>query len=443
MNTVLPHSLRARLLWFLLGAIIITTGLQAVVAYRTALSETDEIFDYQMRQMAASLRPGLSTAPTTIDSDTNNEDDIEFVVQVWTAEGLRVFQSTTRADLPQRAVLGFSNVETRGSTYRVYSIASANQVVQIAQDLAARRKMAGTLALRTVAPIGLMVPLLMLIVWWVVTTSLAPVARVRRQVASRHADTLTEVSEEGLPDEIAPLVRELNLLFKRLSQSFIAQKNFVADAAHELRSPLAALKLQIQGLVRAQDESSKALAVERLTAGIDRATRLVEQLLILARQQARATEDIDLQQVQLGKVTQLVLADLWDAANLRQIDIGLVTCDDCLVNGQEDALQILVRNLVDNAIKHTPKGSAVNVSVVEEDEYISLVVEDSGLGIPEQDRKRMFDRFFRGERTQTSGSGLGLSIVKTIADIHKAQIAIGRSESLGGLRIAMNFPRTA
>ncbi|MDE2417393.1 MAG: sensor histidine kinase N-terminal domain-containing protein [Burkholderiales bacterium] len=442
MNTVLPHSLRARLLLFLLVAVIVTTLLQALVAYRSALIETDEIFDYQMQKMAASLRPGLVTSAAEFDPDPNIDAEIEFVVQVWTSEGLRVFRSTAKADLPQRAVLGFSNIETHGTTYRIFSLATGNQVVQIAQELTARQKMAGKLALRTVAPIGLVAPLLMLLVWWVITTSLSPVDRVRRQVASRHADTLTEVSEDGLPDEIVPLVQELNLLFKRVRQAFEAQQRFVADAAHELRSPLAALKLQVQGLRRAHDDSSKSLAVERLTAGIDRATRLVEQLLVLARQQARVAEEIPLHPVDLRKVAQFVLADLWEVARQRQIDIGIDGCEDGYVNGQEDALQILIRNLVDNAIKYTPKGGVVNISLSRGENHIFLKVEDSGPGIPEQDHKRIFDRFYRLADTRTSGSGLGLSIVKTIADMLVAHVSIGRSAHLGGLEVTVAFEAT-
>jgi two-component system OmpR family sensor kinase len=437
---VTPRSLRGRLLLFLLVAILVTTGLLALVAYRTALAEADELFDYQMQQMAASLRPGLASTPSELDAAGHSEDAIEIVVQVWTSEGLQVYQSTARANLPQRAVLGFSTIEARGTTYRVFSVETRNQVVQIAQDLSARNRMAGRLALRTVVPIAFIAPLLMLVVWWVVTTSLLPVERVRRQVALRQAEALTEVNEQGLPDEIVPLVHELNLLFKRVGQAFDAQKSFVAAAAHELRSPLAALKLQVQGLHRAQNDLARERAVERLNAGIDRATRLVEQLLVLARQQATATQAVEQQPVPLGKVVQLVLADMSDAAHDRRVDVGVVRCDDCSVRGHEDALQILVRNLVDNAIKYTPQGGTVNLALIGTEDGVRLSVEDGGPGIPEEDQSRIFDRFYRVAGTQASGSGLGLAIVKTVADVHGAQLDIGRSASLGGFKITVIFP---
>lgn len=441
MSLSLSHSLRSRLLWFLLVAISLAAVAQAIIAYRTALAIADEIFDYQMQQMAMSLRPGLPVGDgPDAGIKTKEEENFDFVVQVWTAEGLHVFQSTARAELPQRAALGFSTVQARGTSYRVFSVVSGSQVIQVAQDLAARRAMAGTLALRTVIPMVVMVPLLMLAIWWVVSASLAPVSRVRRQVAARQIDDLSEVCEAGLPDEIRPLVHELNLLFQRMRQAFDAQKNFVADAAHELRSPLAALKLQVQGLRRATDDAAREVAVTRLSAGIDRSTRLVEQLLVLARQQARSAAGVKGSPVDLANVARLALADGAAAALTRQIDLGLDHADAAVVMGHEEALRILVRNLVDNAIRHTPLGGKVDVAIHCKDGKIALTVEDNGPGIPPEDRERVLDRFYRVPGTEATGSGLGLAIIRAVADLHAATLALDSSPSLGGLRATVTFP---
>lgn len=434
------HSLRGRLLWFLLAAITMAALAQAMIAYRSALYDADQIFDYHMQQMAFSLRSGVPMT-NSVDNPSGDSDNDDLVVQVWTPDGVQVFRSQSRAALPQRAVLGFSNVRVKGTTYRIFSIQSANQTVQIAQDLAVRQRMAGTLALRTVGPIAIMAPVLMLVVWWVVSGSLAPVSRVRRQVASRQADDLSPVSERGLPDEVLPLVHELNLLFGRVRTAFDAQQHFVANAAHELRSPLAALKLQILGLERAPDDAARKVAIGRLTAGIERATRLVEQLLVLARQEANNAETVKLEPLNLSDLAKRTLGDMVAGAMARQIDLGLHQADDASVRGQPDALVILLRNLVDNAIKYTPAGGTVDLSVLRQpDGRAVLVVEDSGPGISPEERELVFSRFYRVPGSEAGGSGLGLAIVKSIAERHGAKLALDSSERLGGLQVRIEFP---
>ncbi len=203
--------------------------------------ETDEIFDYQMQQVALSLRAGMGTG---LPLPLGEEQSIDLIVQVWGLDGTPLYRSAGPDWLPQRAVLGFSNVALRGKRYRVFAVQGRFQVVQVAQDIAVRQRMAGQLAWRTVLPTALMLPMLALVVWWVVSHSLAPLERVRQQLSRRAAQDLAPVDEEDLPAEVQPLVTELNALLDRVRQAFEQQQHFVADAAHELRSPLAALKLQ-------------------------------------------------------------------------------------------------------------------------------------------------------------------------------------------------------
>lgn len=435
---LVTHSLRGRLLWFLLAAITMAAVAQAMIAYRSALYDADQIFDYHMQQMALTLRSSapLQNREAGPASDPENSD---LVVQVWTPDGVQVFRSLTREPLPQRAVLGFSNVKANNTTYRIFSVQTSNQTVQVAQDMAVRQRMAGTLALRTVGPIAVMAPVLMLVVWWVVSGSLAPVQRVRRQVAARQADDLSPVSENHLPDEVRPLVHELNLLFGRVRKAFEAQQHFVADAAHELRSPLAALKLQILSLERAADDNARKIAVARVTAGIERATRLVEQLLVLARQEGSAN-DMQLAPVSLSELVKRTLGDMTGVAAARQIDLGLHHADEASVAGQPDALVILLRNLVDNAIKYTPSGGTVDLEVRRAGGRAVLCVEDSGPGIAPEERERVFSRFYRVPGSEAGGSGLGLAIIKSIAERHGATLALEQSERLGGLRVRIDFP---
>lgn len=445
------HSLRGRLLWYLLAAITIAALAQASIAYRTSLHDADQIFDYHMQQMALSLRSStpLSNSEAQQRMQAKNEanpggaGNDDMVVQMWSPDGVQVFHSVSRARLPQRAVLGFSNVKANGTVYRVFSIQSENQTVQVAQDLAVRRNMAGNLALRTLGPIAVMMPILMLVVWWVVSGSLEPVARVRSQVASRQADDLSPVSDAGLPDEVQPLVQELNLLFGRVRTAFDAQQSFVADAAHELRTPLAALRLQAQSLDRADTLDARKLAVSRLTAGIDRATRLVEQLLVLARQEATAAAGTVARPVDLADLARRTVADLAGVAAAKGVDVGIHHADPATVEGQPDALHILLRNLVDNAVKYTPAGGTADISVRNDTGKdgctVTVTVEDSGPGIPPEERERVFDRFYRVAGSEAAGSGLGLAIIKAIAERHGATLALGQSERLGGLSATVCF----
>jgi two-component system OmpR family sensor kinase len=260
-------------------------------------------------------------------------------------------------------------------------------------------------------------------------------------VASRQADDLSPVSEAGLPDEVRPLVHELNLLFGRVKTAFDAQQHFVADAAHELRTPLAALKLQAQSLGRADSEDTRRVAVARLTAGIDRATRLVEQLLVLARQEASAAGAAATTQVDLAQLARRAVADLAGAAQAKGIDLGLQHADAASVPGQPDALNILMRNLVENAVKYTPEGGTVDIAVHALEGAVKLSVEDSGPGISPEERERVVDRFYRIAGSEAAGSGLGLAIVKAIAERHGATLALGESERLKGLAATVTFRR--
>jgi two-component system OmpR family sensor kinase len=327
-----------------------------------------------------------------------------------------------------------------GVRFRVYSLQTPEHTIQIAQDLDARQARARALAFRAVLPIALLAPLLMMAVWWLISRSLAPVDRMRKQVAGRAADDLAPLPDAGLPEEVLPLVQELNLLFERVRGAFAAQQHFVADAAHELRSPLTALKLQAQALRRPLDEVGREAAVARLNDGIERAIQLVNQLLVLAREEGDRASPAQGQRIDLQQLAREVVADVLPQAQARGIDIGLATSDEAWVRGQREPLHILLRNLLDNAVKYSPQGGQVDISLATQAGAAQLTVEDSGNGIPQEERERVFDRFYRTADARASGSGLGLAIVRTIADRHGAVIELGDSPRLGGLRVQVTFP---
>ena len=430
------HSLKGRLLAFLLAAVLLVTLMLAATSYRGALREADAMFDHYLQQTANSLRGAapLGIAPEAFDAG----DGFELYIQIWGPDGVQLYRSA-RSALPPRAVLGFSDVRVEGSRYRVYSVQNRFQTVQIAQDMDAREARARAMAWRATWPLALMAPLLMLAVAWVIRRSLAPVQRMRRQVASRAADDLSPLETQGLPDEVRPLVQELNLLFDRVQRAFEAQKSFVADAAHELRSPLTALKLQAHALGRAGDEAARDAAVQRLNQGIDRAIALVEQMLVLARQEAQAGQGQAARPVDLQALVRDGITAVLPQAQARGIDLGVLEGDPVVVPGHPDSLAVLLRNLLDNAIKYSPAQGQVDVGLRQQGGTASLVVEDSGPGIPEAERARVLDRFYRVPDAPARGSGLGLAIVKTIADQHGATLLLGVSERVGGLRVELQF----
>ena len=445
MTSTPTHSLRQRLLWFVLVAILLAAVLQAATAYRSALQQADAMFDDHLQQVARSLRSSIPLGSLLAEGE--GDTDFDLYVQIWGKDGTQLFRSSHSA-LPPRAVLGFSDVEANGSRYRVYSLQAPLQTVQIAQDLSARTARAQALAARAVLPFALLTPLLMLLVWWVINRSLAPIERARRDVARRAADDFSPLSDTGLPDEVRPLVDELNLLFGRVRSAFETQKNFVADAAHELRSPLTALKLQAQALRQAGgadthgQQPSREADIARLNLGIDRAIRLVEQLLILARAEASASS-APITCVDMTDVIKLAVADVLPQARHKQIDLGLTgdtPTQPVLVTGQSDALRMMLRNLLDNAVKYAPASGQVDVSLCLEGELCIVRIEDSGPGIAREDRARVFDRFFRAAAAaHETGSGLGLAIVQVIARQHGAALALEQSERLGGLRVELRL----
>ena len=431
-----PYSLRRRLLGSVMTAILVAALFQAASAYRGALQQADEMFDYHLQQMAYALRNG---APSRLEPP-ESELEADYEVQIWSANGVQLFQSHHNR-LPPQAVLGFSDVEQNGTRYRVYSIQTAAQTIQIAQDLSARQARARALAARAMLPMAWMAPLLMLALWWTIRHALKPLERTRQQVASRAADDLSPLAEESLPDEVRPLVHELNLLFDRVHSAFHAQQSFVANAAHELRSPLTALKLQAQALDRAADAPTRSVAVARLHQGIDRAIRLMNQLLVLARQESAS--ETPPERIQLQDLVRLAVEEMLPQALERQQDIGVTPSEPIWVQGHADALRILLRNLLDNALKYTPEGGRVDVAIALDKDAPVLSVDDSGPGIAAEDMGRVFDRFFRSASATASGSGLGLAIAQAIAQRHGAQLRLASSPKLGGLRVTLEFPAAA
>jgi len=430
------NSIRVRLLLALLAMLAVAALLMGGLTYRNVLAETEALFDYQLRQMALSLRDQGEIAADQ--AGALADEELDFVVQIWTVDGRAIYASRAHSALPARALLGLADVSAGGQTWRTYGVATRERVIQVAQPVQIRQRLAANAALRSVAPLLLLAPLMALVGWWLASFTLRPLREVAAGVRERDAGSLTPLPTAGLPDEVSPLVMALNSLLQRLAQSLDTQRAFVADAAHELRSPLTALKLQVQMLQRAGDSAARAEATTALAAGIDRAARLVEQLLALARSEPGASAAPP-QVLDLSELVRSAVADTVPQARARGTEFELIADTPVSVLGDKAALGALARNLADNAVRYAPPGSRVELRVQLESGRPTLQVDDAGPGIPASERERVFDRFYRRNVGDEAGSGLGLAIVRSVAAQHGAELALGDSV-LGGLQVRVQFP---
>jgi signal transduction histidine kinase len=428
------NSIRVRVLLALLATLFVTAAVMGALTYRSVLAETEALFDYQLRQMALSLRDQGEIAPAQ--AGTLADEELDFVVQIWTADGRIIYPPRLRSDLPTRALLGLADITVQGKTWRSFSVATRDRVIQVAQPVQTRQRLAAGAALRSIAPLAFIAPAMALVVWWLSAQALVPLRRLADGVRARDEQSLQPLPMDSLPVEVAPLVGALNGLLQRLGAALGTQRAFVADAAHELRSPLTALKLQMALLRRAPDDAARADAQAALQAGIERAARLVEQLLTLARAEPGAP--IAKAVLDLAEVVRAAAADTAPLAASRGSSIELIAEAPVRIEGDAVALGLLARNLADNAVRYSPPGARIELRVFTDAGAPTLQVDDSGPGIPQDERERVFDRFYRRASGAEPGSGLGLAIVRSVAERHGASVSLATSP-LGGLRATVRF----
>ena len=439
------NSLRNKLLAWLLGAVALIGAAGAWVSYRNALAEANAFFDEHLRQTALLLRDqayGFAATPGL----PQEIPDYDFVVQVWTLDGVRVYLSRPHTVLPGLTTLGLSTAATPNGRWRVFGVEARGRVIQVAQPMNIREQRAAKFALRTIAPFAFLLPALALLILWIVGRAVRPVRQFADVLRSRERGALEPLDGTGLPDEVRPVATALNELLARLKDSVERERSFIADAAHELRTPLTALDLQVQSLRASTAGSKHDEAVRQLEAGVARAARLVEQLLALAREERDGSREHE--PVALHDVAREVLEEMLPLADRRGIDLGMERADAVSVAGDREALRVLVRNLLDNAIRYSPEGGRVDVSVERQDlasPRAVLVVSDCGPGIPIPERERVFDRFYRVPGTASPGSGIGLALVRSIAAHHHADIRLDEGQGGQGLRVTRRIrrPRSA
>ncbi len=430
-------SIRHRLLVWLLSSVLAGGLLAAGVVFVQARAEANELFDYQLRQLALTLRDRIYL-PSQLAEVLQGEEALDFVIQVWAPDGTRLYLSHPRLHVPGAVQLGFSEVNGDEGRWRVFAIQQRGLTIQVAQPLAVRRHLALAAAWRTLVPFLVALPLIGLLIWRLVGRELRFLESTAQAVARRTPEALEPIAGEAIPDEIRPLVFALNGLLARLGSALARERHFIADAAHELRTPLTALRLQLQLAERAQDPAERERAQAMLREGIARASRMVEQLLVLARQDPDAPVEGNTV-VDLAELAKSVAHAQEPSAAARGLSLAAQVPEPVLVDGEPEALRTMLDNLVENAIRYTAAGS-VTVRAWREAQDACLEVEDTGPGIPAPERERVFDRFYRGEAAAEGGSGLGLAIVRRIAERHRGRVELLEPAQGAGLRVRVTLP---
>ncbi|QJD93424.1 two-component sensor histidine kinase [Duganella dendranthematis] len=433
-------TIRTRLLLGLMTGTLGCTLAAGMLLYMLADHEADEQSDQRLRQLAWSL-PLQAPVPWRLPHESDPDD--QFDVQAWNAEQQPVHVSQRAPALPLPQPQGYVTVGYHGERWRVYADVVAGYHLQVSQPIAIRQRVAAHMALRIVPPLLLLLPAMAILIWVVVGRALQPLERLTKALRGRTPAALQPLDDDGLAPELLLIVAALNGLLRKVADAITTQRNFVADAAHELRSPLTALKLQLQLAERAADDASRQTSFRKLHERLDRATHLVQQLMTLARQEQSAVPptctDCD-----LLKIAGQVVADHTIYADSRRIDLGVsADAQSVRVCAQMDGLAIMLSNLVDNALRYTPLGGQVDVMVGQQQGRAYLRVCDNGPGVPEAGRERLFDRFYRPDGNEVWGSGLGLSIVKSVADAHQATLSLHNGSGDRGLVVTVLFPQAA
>ena len=443
-ETVRASSIRRRLLWLLLSALAATWTVTAALTYVDAHREVDALLDAHLRQAARLLVAQAERELDELDLDDEHEvdDDYKTVVafQVRRENGRVLLRSANAPERPlARGKRGFSEARIEDVRWRVYTATDDDRytVVHVAEDHATRDRIAQRIALSALAPIVVALPLLGVLIWWLVGRSLRPLDRLGEQIARRGPDDLGPVGAKAMPAELKPLVQRLDELFARLRDTIDSERRFTSHAAHELRTPVAGLRAQAEVALGARDPVVRQAALERCIEACDRMTRLVSQLLLLARSDELGALP-DALTCRVDAIAQDVLAELTPSATTLGRTLCLETTGHpAQVRGNATLLAALLRNLVENALHH---GSGeVRVAVHGDRHAVDVRVEDSGPGVPEGELSQLGRRFYRAPEARGSGSGLGLSIVSRIAALHGATLRF-ENVARGGFAVTVVLP---
>ncbi len=436
-------SLKQRLLGLALITVVAVWICTAVFTYFDAREEFGEMLDAHLAQSATLLVVHASHELEEVETEHTpllHKYSLRVTFQVWEEGRVLGLHSANAPEQPLAGrEQGFSDKVIDGHRWRVFTTwdDSGKNLIHVAELTKERDELARAIAGNLLKPLLFSLPLLALLLWLAVARSLRPLVKLTSEVAQREPDNLAPLDAGSAPREVLPLIDRLNRLFVRIDASLQKERRFTADAAHELRTPVAAIKAQAQVARAASNEAERVHALDNAILGCDRASHLIDQLLTLARIDALSDEVAE--PCQLRAIASEVIALIAPAALSQDVRLELMEGDEAVVNGNPVLLRILMRNLIDNAVRHTHRGTSVRIQIANEQGQNRLSVTDDGPGIPEAELTRVAERFYRPAGTSASGSGLGLSIVKRIAEIHAASLQLELGKGNKGLRVTVIF----
>ena len=431
-------SLKKQLTVWLLGLLTMVGLLAGGISYWFAREDASELLDHQLRLVAESINKGsqLPAMQAQLADESEDEQESDFVIQVW-YEKNPVRSSRSNFNLPRGETSGYSDVSIHGEKWRAYTIVYPDRTVQASQSDEVRRESAADATLHALLPVAVLIPLSWILVIIGVSRILKPLAEVTKAATQRDAASLAPLPTDCIPEEVAPLINEINSLLSRIGEAIESQRHFLLDAAHELRTPLTALQFQIENLSQNQSQDDLGERIAELKSGIQRASHLVGQLLKMARYE---TEKVTVRvRVDLGEIVKSCIADFIPIAEKRGIDLGMIHHESAYIWANSDDLRTLFNNLLDNAIRYTPERGQIDVSVDVSMQKAIVKIVDNGPGIPEFLLPRVFDRFFRAGNHETEGSGIGLAIANTIANRESAKVTLANRQGRNGLIAAVSF----
>lgn len=434
----MKSSLRRRLVLTVLVSGTIGSLISIFGLYWQAMEELNELFDERLQVIGNNLLP-QTLGPDDHRTIDEAEDDI--VVQLWAGNGHLLYASSIEEQAPMPSVAGLVTLQGLDEDWRSYGRAMPDGGwLQVAQELSARHEIAVTTTMRLLLPLLSVLPLLALFTSLSISRLLRPLRTLADQLQRGLPYKQVRVVVDDAPKELGPVIEALNDLLARQADGSRRQQAFLADAAHELRTPLTVVGLQVQRVQQANSPAERSDALEALKSGVDRAARLVTQLLALARSEPGAGPDRPLRTVNLESLLKTVLAEFYPLAANKQVDLGLVSSQPCLIDSDGEGLRSLITNLVDNAIRHTPAGGRVDVSLHADAAQASLLIADTGCGIAADRRHAVFERFVREGEADASGTGLGLAIVRQEVDRHGGSIVLEDGASGIGLAVRVRLP---